>query len=101
MTIYLNFMRIQSYAAKSIPRASIDHHHHHGPISINTIFTSRDLSSALHELAHQVSQYYIILDGRLSRDTTFRIRGGRSLVYRGTLFLERKGAVVTTTGGRS
>ena len=63
------------------------------------MFTSRDLSSALHDVARQASQYYILLDGRLSRDTTSRARGGYAIVYAGTLSMERKGAVVTTVGG--
>lgn len=92
----LNSMHTQPYTAKSIPRASI---HRRGVISINTISTSRDPSSALHDLARQASQYYIILDGQLSRNTTSFIHGGYALIYTGTLSLERRGAVVTTVGG--
>jgi len=91
-------MRMQSSTANSIPRAST---RDQGLISINTISTSRDPSSTLHEIARQASQDYIILDGRLSRDTTSFIRAGYSCVYAGTLSLERKGVVVTTIGGGS
>lgn len=88
-------MCTQSYTAKPISRAGI---HRRGLISIST---SHDLSSALHEFARQASQYYIILDGRLSIDTTAFARGGHCCVFAGTLYLERKRAVVTTVDGGS
>lgn len=95
-SIPLNSICTQPYTAKYIPRASI---HRHGLISIST---SCDLSSALHEFARQALQYYIILDGWLSRDTmSCVLRGGYAYVYIGTLSLERKGAVVTTVDGSS
>ena len=89
-------MRIQPYTSKSIPRASV---HHRGLISVETSSTSGDRSSTLHEFARQASQYYIILDGRLSRDTACCAISGDTCVHKATLSLKRKGAVVTTVGG--
>ena len=86
-------MRTQPYTTKSTPRASI---RRCGLISFST---SCDPSSTLREFFRHALQYHILLDGRLSRDTTSRARGGYAAVYAGTLSLERKGAVVTTVGG--
>ena len=88
-------MRTQLFSDKSVPRTSI---HHWGLTSITTTTTLRDSSSALHEFSRQALQYYIILDGRLSRDTTFDIRGQSAHVYRGTLSLKRKGLVRAVRG---